>query len=124
MEAFTIPVTIFTYFSIGYWWGRWSWKVWQKKKRSVSALICFPVSCWDNKIGVNDETGTPPISQYENEHYYAAELGFFWPIKLLFNIPFLAVIGFLAMVNPDYVLSKTEPKQLLPIARVLPPKQP
>lgn len=140
MQALWLLAFMLGYFSIGYHWGRFSWKAWHKKRRSVAGLLCFPVSYAKNAIGeTHYEHGNflypikdAPMGMVvcNTRELYAFGVGCFWPAKLLFNLPVLATLSIWhlsqATFNPGYFLSiskNEEMKQLLPVAKALPPNE-
>lgn len=86
------------YLNIGYRWGRWSWKVWNKKKRSAAAFLCFPLNYEYNRIGecgnsINESFIAPPVAESKTAEDHAQTIAFVWPLKLLFNAIATICIG-------------------------------
>lgn len=115
------------YLNIGYWWGKVSWIIWRAQKRSVAAMLCFPINYSLDKIGYEkwepDPTypltqliprGCQPLIANFNSQSYARTMTFVWPLKLVCNVPVL--IGFIG-----WKVIKTVPKIIIyPASKLLP----
>ena len=125
-----ITLGVVGYLNSGYWWGRASWKIWQKKQHSFAGLLCFPVSCAYNLIGCEDRCwldglGRTPVSSFSTVEGYSLEMSFTWPLKALWNSIVLTIFAGIkisslvcglptAMAKIPTFLPKRQPKQLPP----------
>lgn len=119
LTAFLITLGAVSYLNIGYWWGRLSWKVWQKGQRSFAGLLCFPGSYILNEIGDNSTSSL--VGWCDKSEAYTKSLAFAWPIKMLINIVFLTFIGTVTLgsiviIKPGSILVSLVCGQLLPKA--------
>lgn len=129
MKMFTLGIILgaITYLNVGYWWGSISWKTWHARKRSVAAMLCFPINYSLDKIGYEkwEENPDYPLTQVIprkfqpliasfNSRSYARTMTFVWPLKLVWNVPVL--IGFIG-----WKVIKTIPGIIIyPASKLLP----
>ncbi len=130
MHALWYILGAITYLNTGYWWGKASYKAWQKQKRTAVGLLCFPLSYAANNIGrvtdiVRGEDGftLTPIHDFKNVDNYAKCMTFVWPAKATMNILTLtALILATVCTNPKSLLPRRSIKELpKPAPKELPP---
>ena len=114
MLALYITLGVIGYLNIGYWWGKFSWKVWQKKEKSFAGFLCFPTCNLDNKIGSNDAFAL--ICAFEGVENgvetYAKIMAFTWLLKFLWNASMIMLSGGISITGK--LLGKT----LIPVFRL------
>lgn len=138
MLFFLCALAFTAYVSTGYCWGHISHKAWQKKRRSIAGLLCFPVSYARDKIGAEPHEFQGFVYKghmgafiaelaYADPLEYKLIMTMAWPLKLAFNIPVLAALALWhfshASFNPGYFFTVKEVFKELPEAKALPPKQ-
>ncbi|TSC84012.1 MAG: hypothetical protein G01um101413_815 [Parcubacteria group bacterium Gr01-1014_13] len=128
LTAILVAVGIIAYLNIGYWWGNISWRIWRTRKRSLTAMLCFPINYSLDKIGDEEWKPNPdyPLTQviarefqpliavFNSQSFYAITMTFVWPLKLVWNVPVL--IGFIG-----WKVIKTTPGIIIyPASKLLP----
>jgi hypothetical protein len=115
-------IGVIGYVNTGYWGSHLFQKVWDKKKRSLGGLLCFPASFCKNCIGDNRSWKTSSGDNWllVNDGDYDKTMAILWPIKVLLNLIVMLSIGtyyavktgFALITNPLSLLPKRQPKKL------------